>query len=1304
MKKIKKIFVTILVLTTILQNFAICVNAGELRKPFAENTIPGIIKAADLDSGPEGNAYLPSEPNYSVYRNDVEVGIYDEANGSIVSMVPGKWLRYTVTVKEDGYYDIFVTDASPLTDKELEISFLADPVTVSGPIPATESWEDLTTHKFGQKYLTAGVHTMQIKQINGGSSIYSVEFKKAVEIEKDIVESGVYRNHYLPTAIQAEEFDKGISGAYSVDNKNNGEKFREKDVIDIYENSKDGYYITLAKGEYTNYTFTVDNAGVYDFSALTNSGTVNADIYVDNYEYPIPVLMSTDINEILFSIYFPEGIHKVRVLSKTESATIDYISFLNSEATKYLKLSDLTKPVEPEEELFTESNKVYKELYVSLNGSDKADGDKNTPFATIKKAQEVARELSPKMDGNIIINIEPGYYKLDETILLNEKDSGQNGYNIIYKGASAEEETILGSGVKITGWEKTDNGIYKASVPDLSETRRLSINGQAATIAQSKYTYQIVDEFINPNSDYAIDGFYFEGYNFPSFEHPEDLELAFDILWCCQRIPVEKVEKVGDRVKVYAQQPALGISRTAQYQAVHPAVESVCSIENALELVDEYGEFYFDKREKVMYYYPYPQENMETAECYAGGELTELVKIEGSDKKNKISNVIFENLSFKHTSWNELTDSGYLSFQAEMRMQEYNSNSDFGEYDNAYNPPVAIRMNMANNIQVRDCLFEGIGTASIWAFEGVSNSKINANVIKDTAATGISIGHWSHRGVFLEGKELCKNIEVSNNVIHRVADDIRSGVGIVVYMAKGINIHHNDIKNVPYSGMSLGWVWNVHDIDAGDHIIAYNRIENVTQHLVDGGHIYTLGSLKNTKVHDNYFVGAADYRGGIYHDSGSSFMEIYRNVISNVNLWWHCYETTIHKDVDAHDNYVDTPNYQDDPDENCLAKDTYIVDGGRWPEEAQDIIAAAGLEENYKYLLDDAIYPEWRTETVYHIADDKFMTKNGAWIEAEDWNKGPEGVGFHKELGGSVTIQTQEKQEVIGVTYPGDWLKYDITIPKDGTYTLQMKTCDGWEATDPACMVDVYVDDELIVDNHILPRVDWDTFVLSDIGDYYMTAGVHTVKIEFVNKEWAFDAFRFFGEGQSGNDEDYDEGVIVEEIDDRFTDIDGHWAKRSINDMKKIGVVGGVGANQFKPDDNATLYQMIWMTGRYFGILDSDEHNWKEKAVEVGFLTSINEQDCVLTKERMTDIVAKGYLHFYSLNEYTPRREIEYADFDKIKAEYQLSARIIRDWWLITPDENGNFNPENTVTRAEAVNILSRYDDVKSNYQLPAIW
>ena len=36
-----------------LQNFAICVNAGELRKPFAENTIPGIIKATDLDFGPE---------------------------------------------------------------------------------------------------------------------------------------------------------------------------------------------------------------------------------------------------------------------------------------------------------------------------------------------------------------------------------------------------------------------------------------------------------------------------------------------------------------------------------------------------------------------------------------------------------------------------------------------------------------------------------------------------------------------------------------------------------------------------------------------------------------------------------------------------------------------------------------------------------------------------------------------------------------------------------------------------------------------------------------------------------------------------------------------------------------------------------------------------------------------------------------------------------------------------------------------------------------------------------------------------
>lgn len=1310
-KSVKKFFGIFLAITMVLQIIFVPVAfSGELRKPYANHTIPGIIKAADLDSGPEGNAYMPGGKNGSAYRSDVNVGIYDIKGQPSVSLEPGKWMRYTVTVLEDGLYDIYVTECSPHTTKTMELSFLADPDVVTGPVPATTGWDDLTKNKFGQRYMKKGVYTMQLTWLTGGSTFYSMEFVKASgEDEKAIAYEEAYRKFVLPTVIQAEEFDKGLSGAYSVDGINDPKVFRSEDVIDVYNNSADGYYISLSNGEYTNYTFISDKDGVYDFALATNAGICDAEIYIDNYEYSIPVSFNTDDTNNLFSIYLPRGKHKVKLLSKTDGAAIDYIRVTNSKSATYINLQDLEKPyvkAEEKEETPEDITKIYKELYVSLDGNDKAAGTKEAPFATIKKAQEKAREYSANMDGNIVINISAGYHNLDETILLSEKDSGKNGYNIIYRGAS-ENESIIGSGVEVKEWEKTEGALWKAYVPELKETRRLSINGYAASRARSKYVYKIVDQFINPDSDYVLDGFYFEAGNFPEVEHSEDLEMVFDYLWVCQRFPLDKIERVGDKIKVHVKQPSLGIAKTTNYQTIQPVIESTVSFENAKELVDEPGEFFFDEREKMIYYYPYEQENMETAECYAGGDLVELVKIEGSDERNKVSNVIFEKLSFKHTSWNEISEMGYASKQAEDRYVEYNGGNVTTKSLN-YFPPVSFGVTKTKNIQIKDCKFEGLGTTAVWLFDGVENAKVVGNVFKDCGGSGVSVGHWSQREAAYdranpEGRSFCKKIDITNNVIYRIADDIRAGVGINVYVGKDVNILHNDIKDVPYSGMSIGWVWKVHDLDTSNFDVGYNRVENVTQHQVDGGHIYTLGSLKNSKIHDNYFVGADDYRGGIYHDSGSSFFEVYRNVISNVDLWWHCYASAVHQDINAYNNFVDTPNYQDDPDENCLATNTMVTDGGRWNKEAQDIIAKAGVEDEYKSLLSEVEYPEWRKAPLYQLTKKQFVSKYNLWVEAENWNKGPEGVGFHKELGGRPTIQSSGR--VVGVTWPGDWLKYDVEIPEDGMYKLEIKSLDGHEPEADPCKVNIWIDDELLVDGFILKRMDWSTFLLNDLGEYYLTAGKHTVRVDIVSKEWAFDAFRFINTNNTEvkADADYDEGKIVPVVNNEFTDIKGHWANRSINEMKAKGVVGGVGANRFNPDDTATVYQMIWMTQRYFGIVGSDD-DWKQKALDIGMLKSLDEADATLTKERMADIVAKAYLYYFSLENYEPRREIDYADFDSISEEYQLSARIIRDWWLISADENGNFNPKNTVTRAEAANILSRYDDVSTNGQKPATW
>lgn len=86
-------------------------------------------------------------------------------------------------------------------------------------------------------------------------------------------------------------------------------------------------------------------------------------------------------------------------------------------------------------------------------------------------------------------------------------------------------------------------------------------------------------------------------------------------------------------------------------------------VENAMELLDQPGEFYYDQDENTIYYYPFSAEDMTTAETYVG-EKEFFMEIKGSSEKDRIKNITFENLSFKYGVWNEPSEKGMFTIQA----------------------------------------------------------------------------------------------------------------------------------------------------------------------------------------------------------------------------------------------------------------------------------------------------------------------------------------------------------------------------------------------------------------------------------------------------------------------------------------------------------------------------------------------------------------------------------------------------------------------------------------------------------------
>ena len=84
-------------------------------------------------------------------------------------------------------------------------------------------------------------------------------------------------------------------------------------------------------------------------------------------------------------------------------------------------------------------------IYVSLSGSDSADGTITKPFATINAAKEKAKKLS----GSVTVYFREGTYTIDNTVKFDKSDKS----NVTYKAYNNERVTLT-SGKPYTGFQE----------------------------------------------------------------------------------------------------------------------------------------------------------------------------------------------------------------------------------------------------------------------------------------------------------------------------------------------------------------------------------------------------------------------------------------------------------------------------------------------------------------------------------------------------------------------------------------------------------------------------------------------------------------------------------------------------------------------------------------------------------------------------------------------------------------------------------------------------------------------------------
>jgi len=128
---------------------------------------------------------------------------------------------------------------------------------------------------------------------------------------------------------------------------------------------------------------------------------------------------------------------------------------------------------------------VQATFHVSPSGSDSNPGTAWRPFRTIARARDAVRPLAANMRGNIVVKLRRGDYPVTDTIKFTERDSGTNGFKVIYENADELGSARLVGGKRVTNWTWHSGKVWKAKVGPGFRFDTLYENGRRAVKART---------------------------------------------------------------------------------------------------------------------------------------------------------------------------------------------------------------------------------------------------------------------------------------------------------------------------------------------------------------------------------------------------------------------------------------------------------------------------------------------------------------------------------------------------------------------------------------------------------------------------------------------------------------------------------------------------------------------------------------------------------------------------------------------------------------------------------------------------
>ena len=514
-------------------------------------------------------------------------------------------------------------------------------------------------------------------------------------------------------------------------------------------------------------------------------------------------------------------------------------------------------------------------IYVATDGRDDNPGTKDQPLASLPGARDAVRSLNqPGRQKDITVWIRGGNYPLQDTVCFEPEDSGGEHTTITY-AAYPGEVPIFSGGREIRGWHVAESGKWEVELPEVSAGtwffRQLFVNGHRRTPARHPNSGFFRVDATGPDDHTS---FRFHQGDVRPFANLRDVRLVFLHDWSVSRVGVAGIDTLTNTISL---RDPIGVVGHPFFRITGFEPHPRYYIEHAAEALDCPGEWVLDRDRGVLSYLPYPSEDINQVEVVAP-RLHRLLTIRGdATGERPIRNLRFVGLEFSHAAAPAFP-SGYAGSQAGF----HRTRSGHGDSPPRSRLPAAIVLEDATGCQIANCRVSCVGGTAISLDGRCEHNRLVGNEICDAGGNGMMIGEPS-----TSEKLLARNNLLSNNHVHDCGTLFHGCVGIWLGITDHTTVAHNEIHDLPYTGVSVGWMWNTSPTPCRRNTIEYNHIHHVMQMLSDGGGIYTLGRqpetvLRGNVIHDVQLNAGRAESNGLFIDEGSSEILIEQNTIYNI--------------------------------------------------------------------------------------------------------------------------------------------------------------------------------------------------------------------------------------------------------------------------------------------------------------------------------------------------------------------------------------------------------------------------------------